>query len=903
MTSAQLPLSSQKKSSPVVISSSTKTQRTTRICIKNIPPSFDEAKLRRHLLEGARGSTSSDDLTITDCRVLKTKDGKSRKLAFVGFKLPDQADRAVRAFHGTYAKTSRLTVELAFSKKLTSEEAGHRPWSKHSKGSSRYEKMAKQQETQSGQVIDEVARDEKESGKDQVDMQDEELERKKEEFLRVMGASAPAGSNEGGKSRVWANDDFATASKQQSSIVDAKVKEAELNESGGSASSGDDDTDGSSADDESIDSGGEGADALTGSRGAYAGASISDMEFLRSKVTQKDDLLLSDDNEGKDGTVDDKGYKDDVNESPSDDASSTRSDDGDSSDDSEEEEFKTGSVAAASGDVSVVDNATAGDSDVASNRLFVRNLPFSAMEEDVKCAFEPYGEVTECHIPVDDSKKNKGYAFVSFVTNEHAEAALAALDGSDFQGRLMHVIPARKARQEDHGGAAPAASTYKQQQELARKQNANNETGWSSSFVRGDAVVDNLAERLGLKKGDILNVKEGLSSGEAAVRLALGETQIIEENREYFGQHGVDMDILVSGPSNGKGGPKRSKEMILVKNLPYDTTEQELAKLFQGVGDAPVRILLPPSRTISLVEYGHSVDARRAFRKLAYKRFKHVPLYLEWAPLAAKQKDVATRDKKDLKETNASLADDEKIDQAEQEDDGGTTSQTLYVKNLSFSTNEQELLSEFTSPDFRARAARIPMKLAPVKKHVGRRVSGQFEGAPEMKELSMGFGFVEFESEKSARGAMKKLQGKLLNGHAMEISFSVATSKVAKGVKPTSSGGLRSKKLMVRNVPFQATRKEILQLFGSYGHLKKVRLPKKFDGSHRGFAFVEFLTAQEAQNAMKALSSTHLYGRHLVLEWADDKEDIDTLRDKAKRDVHIAGVMANAPKNKKIRFS
>ena len=187
MTSAQLPLSSQKKSSPVVISSSTKTQRTTRICIKNIPPSFDEAKLRRHLLEGARGSTSSDDLTITDCRVLKTKDGKSRKLAFVGFKLPDQADRAVRAFHGTYAKTSRLTVELAFSKKLTSEEAGHRPWSKHSKGSSRYEKMDKQQETQSGQVIDEVARDEKKSGKDQVDMQDEELESKKQWMVATKG--------------------------------------------------------------------------------------------------------------------------------------------------------------------------------------------------------------------------------------------------------------------------------------------------------------------------------------------------------------------------------------------------------------------------------------------------------------------------------------------------------------------------------------------------------------------------------------------------------------------------------------------------------------------------------------------------------------------------------------------
>jgi multiple RNA-binding domain-containing protein 1 len=78
--------------------------------------------------------------------------------------------------------------------------------------------------------------------------------------------------------------------------------------------------------------------------------------------------------------------------------------------------------------------------------------------------------------------------------------------------------------------------------------------------------------------------------------------------------------------------------------------------------------------------------------------------------------------------------------------------------------------------------------------------------------------------------------------------------------------------------------------------LKKVRLPKKFDGTHRGFAFVEFLTHQEAQTAMQTLSKTHLYGRHLVLEWASDKEDLDTLREKAQRDVQ------DPPKNKKIRF-
>ena len=47
-----------------------------------------------------------------------------------------------------------------------------------------------------------------------------------------------------------------------------------------------------------------------------------------------------------------------------------------------------------------------------------------------------------------------------------------------------------------------------------------------------------------------------------------------------------------------------------------------------------------------------------------------------------------------------------------------------------------------------------------------------------------------------------------------------------------------------------------------------MRLPKKFDGSHRGFAFVEFVSKQEAAKALAALQSTHLYGRHIVVSYA-----------------------------------
>ena len=69
----------------------------------------------------------------------------------------------------------------------------------------------------------------------------------------------------------------------------------------------------------------------------------------------------------------------------------------------------------------------------------------------------------------------------------------------------------------------------------------------------------------------------------------------------------------------------------------------------------------------------------------------------------------------------------------------------------------------------------------------------------------------------------------------------------------------------------------------AYGQLKTLRLPKKMDGSHRGFAFLEFLTKQEAKSAMENLRDSHLYGRHLVIEYAEDMDDEDRQREKVKR--------------------
>ena len=61
-----------------------------------------------------------------------------------------------------------------------------------------------------------------------------------------------------------------------------------------------------------------------------------------------------------------------------------------------------------------------------------------------------------------------------------------------------------------------------------------------------------------------------------------------------------------------------------------------------------------------------------------------------------------------------------------------------------------------------------------------------------------------------------------------------------------------SNKILVRNVPFEATQKEVQELFQAFGGLKCVRLPKKLSGTgtHRGFGFVEFHTHHEAEVRM-----------------------------------------------------
>lgn len=83
--------------------------------------------------------------------------------------------------------------------------------------------------------------------------------------------------------------------------------------------------------------------------------------------------------------------------------------------------------------------------------IYVGNLAYSTTEEDLKAAFQAFGEVASANIIKDQySNQSKGFGFVEMPERTAAEAAINALNGKEMNGRTLTVNEARPRA--DRGG-------------------------------------------------------------------------------------------------------------------------------------------------------------------------------------------------------------------------------------------------------------------------------------------------------------------------------------------------------------------------------------------------------------------------------------------------------------------
>lgn len=85
-------------------------------------------------------------------------------------------------------------------------------------------------------------------------------------------------------------------------------------------------------------------------------------------------------------------------------------------------------------------------------RLYVGNLSFSTTEDALRAAFEAHGAVTSASIVMDrETGRSRGFGFVEMANDAEAKAAIAALHGSNMDGRNLTVNEARP-REQSGGG-------------------------------------------------------------------------------------------------------------------------------------------------------------------------------------------------------------------------------------------------------------------------------------------------------------------------------------------------------------------------------------------------------------------------------------------------------------------
>src|SRR3954451_11589870 len=83
-------------------------------------------------------------------------------------------------------------------------------------------------------------------------------------------------------------------------------------------------------------------------------------------------------------------------------------------------------------------------------KLYVGNLSYGISDSTLEQMFSAHGQVQSAQVIMDrDTGRSKGFGFVEMGTDEEAQAAIAAMNGKEIEGRALTV---NEARPKESGG-------------------------------------------------------------------------------------------------------------------------------------------------------------------------------------------------------------------------------------------------------------------------------------------------------------------------------------------------------------------------------------------------------------------------------------------------------------------
>jgi RNA recognition motif-containing protein len=90
-----------------------------------------------------------------------------------------------------------------------------------------------------------------------------------------------------------------------------------------------------------------------------------------------------------------------------------------------------------------------------NKKLYIGGLPFSVTDDQLKTLFESHGTVESAKVIMDRySDRSRGFGFVEMSTQQEAEQAVQALNGTDLEGRSLTVNESKPRENRSGSGGA-----------------------------------------------------------------------------------------------------------------------------------------------------------------------------------------------------------------------------------------------------------------------------------------------------------------------------------------------------------------------------------------------------------------------------------------------------------------
>ncbi|KAL6322132.1 hypothetical protein AAG906_005071 [Vitis piasezkii] len=212
------------------------------------------------------------------------------------------------------------------------------------------------------------------------------------------------------------------------------------------------------------------------------------------------------------------------------------------------------------------------------SEIFIGGLPREALEEDLRDLCEPIGEALEVRLMKNrDSGESKGYAFISFKTKEIAQKAIEELHSKEFKGRTIRCSLSESKHRLFIGNVPKS---------------------WTDDEFR--KVIEDIGP--GAENIELIKDPQNPSRNRGFAFVEYYNNACADYGRQKMSSSNFKLDG--NTPTVSWADPKSTSDhsaaaqvkALYVKNIPENTTTEQLKELFQRHGEV-TKVVMPPAKS------------------------------------------------------------------------------------------------------------------------------------------------------------------------------------------------------------------------------------------------------------------------------------------------------------------